>query len=479
MFEDVKLEYLVLTGEQEPGSPFLRAPAALWKSAKGWFYFNSKSWSPVLKNTTHALPIHPIRPGLRLYYEDTWRRPFWLSQSGYDRQRGALNMPNHQNSWLLTLLECWESMGYRSCQASSIKDTLIFLASREETLKTYPVINDTLGMFENPDTNPTKAQTLASLREATTEDYDNNIVALDGNSENLQLSDFLEVFENPRDARRQLQIPILRSSKIIKPGSLSDWKFQLPFHLRSETRTLSPEIAPSVPDTPHQEATFVCPGFVMSTHIDKFLVPDIVIHVTGLKLWMIWPATLENMKKAKHHILGDTSKVFDGDINRAIRELDGLTLLLVKEPHTTFILPPGFLHAVITFEPSVHLSGWYLDLAMFDENIQIFDQYLDMLESEWKIVQESILNSDYFCKLDFAKTQFYRFHFENIVIWHNLFLEFEKKTVSRQVSKLRTSARRFVKILNLFHAETTAKRCLSTAEMVIFKDLVGNNKQSR
>ena len=475
----MKLEYLVLTGEQEPGSSFLRVPAALWKSSKGWFYFNSNSWSPVPTNTTHALPIHPVRPGLRLYYEDTWRRPFWLSQTGYDRQRGALIAANPQNSWLLTLLERWESMGYRSCQASRMKDTLISLASRKETLKTHPVIDNTLGMFENPEKNPTITQALASLRAATPEDYNEYIVALDGNSDNLKRSDFLEVFENPREARRPLQIPLLRSSKIVKPGSLSDWKFQLPFHLRSPTRTLSLQTDSPVAGTPHQEATYVCPGFVMSTHIDKFLVPDIVIHVSGLKLWMIWPATLENMRKAKNHVLGDTSKIFEGDINRAVRDLDGLTLLLTKEPYTTFILPPGFFHAVITFEPSVHLSGWYLDLAMFDENIQSFDQYLDLLESEWKIVKKSFLHSDYFCQLDFTNAEFYRFHFESIVIWHNFFLEFEKKTVSRQISKLRTSARRFVKILNSFNAKTTAKSCLSNAEMIIFKDLVGNTKQSK
>jgi hypothetical protein len=285
------------------------------------------------------------------------------------------------------------------------------------------------------------------------------------------------VFENPREARRQFQLPLLKSNNIKRSGSLSDWKFQLPIHLRSDTRILSRKISSSAADPPHQETTFVSPGFFMHTHVDNLLIPDFVVHVDGLKLWLIWPSTPQNFLTFTSHLLGDRSGVLEGDLHRAIQVLDGLKVLLIEKPQTTFILPAGFIHAVISFEPAIHLTGWYLDLNEFDGCIRVFDSYLDLLELESKKAKKSILHSEHFCKLDFTKSDTYQVHFESIVLWHNFFLEFEKKSVSRQVSKLRTSAKRFVKILNSFDAEITFSNCLSKTALVIFKDLVSGKSK--
>lgn len=92
-------------------------------------------------------------------------------------------------------------------------------------------------------------------------------------------------------------------------------------------------------------------GAHTSTHMDFHGSSQVIVHITGEKLWLLWPPTRKNL----HWFNDIRDKLSTGDTTLdSIRNLEGLQVLLTSDVPFAFQIPPYCLHAVLTLTPSAH-----------------------------------------------------------------------------------------------------------------------------
>ena len=91
-------------------------------------------------------------------------------------------------------------------------------------------------------------------------------------------------------------------------------------------------------------------GAITAPHKDYHGSSQVMYHISGEKLWMLWPPTPNNLLwyGKRRDRTSTTNRTVE-----AIREMEGMTVLHVKDP-IGFSLPPYGIHAVITFSASSH-----------------------------------------------------------------------------------------------------------------------------
>lgn len=119
-------------------------------------------------------------------------------------------------------------------------------------------------------------------------------------------------------------------------------------------------------------------GSITQCHIDEWALSIFFLHVSGRKLWLIWPPTVENLKTYAKDVT-TTGKLLT--VTEAIDRLDGLQLLyLENSDQISWNFPPGTLHAVITFSPVATHVGYFLaKFEDFEHVKNITKIYLDTL----------------------------------------------------------------------------------------------------
>jgi hypothetical protein len=102
-------------------------------------------------------------------------------------------------------------------------------------------------------------------------------------------------------------------------------------------------------------------GWFTDTHVDGSGTSQILVHVEGEKLWLVWPVTKKilawwgiNHPSPLHGREPLTSLALDN--------LEGLQVLHVIQP-CTFILPPFAIHSVISFSTSSHTGTYFTHSA--------------------------------------------------------------------------------------------------------------------
>jgi hypothetical protein len=123
------------------------------------------------------------------------------------------------------------------------------------------------------------------------------------------------------------------------------------------------------------------PGTVTNTHRDYWLVGQVIQHIKGKKLWLVWPPQKDNMFKAPWPYLNQKGVLH---VMEAIESIPGLVVFLCDKP-VTFTLPPYTLHSVLTFELSVH-SGVRICSTIWMDGFQlvgrVIEEHLKEEESE-------------------------------------------------------------------------------------------------
>ncbi|KAF9447704.1 hypothetical protein P691DRAFT_760528 [Macrolepiota fuliginosa MF-IS2] len=103
----------------------------------------------------------------------------------------------------------------------------------------------------------------------------------------------------------------------------------------------------------------IVPGAgITFSHVDTWTGCTYISHFSGKKLWLFWPGTLENyrvlysrlLKGGDHHVLPAA----------AIWGLSGLEVMLVDDTwRPCWIMAPGTIHCVMTFNPLVATHGGF------------------------------------------------------------------------------------------------------------------------
>ncbi|KAJ3794487.1 hypothetical protein GGU11DRAFT_747922 [Lentinula aff. detonsa] len=130
----------------------------------------------------------------------------------------------------------------------------------------------------------------------------------------------------------------------------------------------APEDSPSpvILDESHRMTTsYTQPGSITLPHTDGFGYRVWVIHMKGVKVWLLWPPTKKNLAHIKRDIQGP--KENNSHLSHYINHLDGMEIWLVKPGHgdlpVAFELRSSTIHAYISITVSTHssLSTWRLE----------------------------------------------------------------------------------------------------------------------
>ncbi|KAJ4001081.1 hypothetical protein F5050DRAFT_1803507 [Lentinula boryana] len=123
----------------------------------------------------------------------------------------------------------------------------------------------------------------------------------------------------------------------------------------------APEDSPSpfILDEPHRmTTTYTQPGGITIPHTDGFGYGFRVIHMKGVKVWLLWPPNQKNLGLIKRDIQGPREN--DSHLSHYIDHLDGMEIWLVKPGHgdlpVAFELRSSTIHACISITVCAHSS---------------------------------------------------------------------------------------------------------------------------
>jgi len=99
-----------------------------------------------------------------------------------------------------------------------------------------------------------------------------------------------------------------------------------------------------------------------------------MVHCYGQKLWLLWPLTETNMEFYRDFFSQIAPPQFTID---CIHWLQGLQIYYIDNKYLVFVLPPNYLHTVITIEAFAHAGINFLDPAHFSEFSRIIKWFLN------------------------------------------------------------------------------------------------------
>jgi hypothetical protein len=116
------------------------------------------------------------------------------------------------------------------------------------------------------------------------------------------------------------------------------------------------------------------PGSITHTHLDGIGCSQFMVHFWGKKLWLFWPPTEENLRfYGRYHTqLAPQSLTMD-----SIQHLSGLQLHYIDNAYSACILPPNYLHAVISITASAHAGISFCHFSHVLESIRMMKWFLE------------------------------------------------------------------------------------------------------
>lgn len=105
-------------------------------------------------------------------------------------------------------------------------------------------------------------------------------------------------------------------------------------------------------------------GAITHPHLDFHGSTQVMFHITGEKVWLIWPPTPKNL-----HWYGRyrDQPVFENRTLEAIHQLEHIKVLHVWKPGHGFIIPPYGIHAVLSLSTSSHTGTKLWGYDWFDQ----------------------------------------------------------------------------------------------------------------
>jgi hypothetical protein len=127
--------------------------------------------------------------------------------------------------------------------------------------------------------------------------------------------------------------------------------------------------------------------------VDFYIIPQCMIHLGGAKIWFIWPANEYNLKLSKEVFLTGFGSPSFSCILQAMSTFDSLSVRLVRNPESVFVVPAGAIHAILTLERSCHCSALLSLLDDFPTAIKIMEFWITEWVSHWDCVESGQLSN--------------------------------------------------------------------------------------
>jgi hypothetical protein len=168
----------------------------------------------------------------------------------------------------------------------------------------------------------------------------------------LEASAVIDWSENPHRHRSYavLSLPM-------KPKGVGACQMSIPEEIRDRSLVHSVKMGKEKVDS--WSSTISPSGAVTPPHLDYHGATQLMYHIGGHKLWLLWPPTEKNLQWYRTH----RDRLPKPEINttlEAIEKLEGMRIHYAKPSDNNangFIVPPYGLHAVLSFTPSTHTGA--------------------------------------------------------------------------------------------------------------------------
>jgi hypothetical protein len=164
------------------------------------------------------------------------------------------------------------------------------------------------------------------------------------------------------------------TAMMVQMGTNQDMAIQVPLSIPATREglgkcglTLPPWIK-GRSTTTEWKTSLALPGTVTKMHTDYWLTGQVMQHIHGKKLWLIWPQTVTNVE---HNVWSFNTSPSINNTLEAIEKIPGLLVFFLQE-RTTFYLPPLCRHAVLTFDLSTH-TGTQLCNSMCENPLRLLE----------------------------------------------------------------------------------------------------------
>ena len=136
-------------------------------------------------------------------------------------------------------------------------------------------------------------------------------------------------------------------------------------------------------------STWTPPGAISHTHMDFYGSMQYFIHLSGDKLWLLWPPTEKNLEifSTSHKQTADPNRTLD-----CILHLEGLQLLYQDSAPSPFILKPNTLHACISFTSSIHAGIRIWNFPCFDISLYIMEWALQWMRGNSGLTRSELID---------------------------------------------------------------------------------------
>lgn len=117
-------------------------------------------------------------------------------------------------------------------------------------------------------------------------------------------------------------------------------------------------------------------GYLTEPHLDFYGVPSLIIHVFGVKVWLVWPATDENLGAVCENLINPAQHE-KLTIAVALSKLKGLKIVRCTRPGQSFVIEPFAIHAVISQTICGHHGKTFTNFSRFNDFRRSFTFYVD------------------------------------------------------------------------------------------------------
>ncbi|KAJ2912351.1 hypothetical protein MD484_g8054, partial [Candolleomyces efflorescens] len=313
------------------------------------------------------------------------------------------------NSWVSSLIREWDSgppslVELQQKRGRAILETLLSMETPIERLNAQSTSTPCCEIFRvGTRMGPRPSQLLAMIDLLSAPD----ISFSDSFNNTVERSVMAAEFWNAQS--------LLLSGKPFNRGGRLLAAFDIP---ATESGLLSCQYVPPFEDgkgcsLSHLTNTWTLAGAITHPHSDGIACAMIIVHWRGRKLWLLWPATLLNLRIMQPTLT--TTAHLDTTID-IIRHLEGLQVLFLTEEdffEFTFSLRPNTIHCCLSFTESCHVGmpvrsirylddfelvmGWAHDflattlipdtIICNEEKAQVVDKYEDAVR-EWEYIHK-------------------------------------------------------------------------------------------
>ncbi|TFK19009.1 hypothetical protein FA15DRAFT_674831 [Coprinopsis marcescibilis] len=383
--DGTRYKYIIFSAHRPPTSQDGKQVGDIFHDLAASYTYvkTSEGWgNPVQGEPDEDVPVYHPQLKNRVLWEGDWKPTGNFTYRAYKKEkkekaRAYTQVPVPANGWVLPLIERWQSgrsahmpmqlrLGLSILQALSQKEGATLIGPNQpevsRCIEFYPV--------ERTGPKPDFRQMLSDLV-----DNKNEEIFFDSITNRKMISADMVNFITHRDyfsynepiSDDRALTSLLYASDIwptAKDG-IKACGYQYPFKDGEQT------------EVTQANSTWTLPGTVIHPRMDGYGDRSFIIHYSGIRIWLFWPATSKNLTKAPQ--VTECTPRSGALTTILIEQMEGLEVMVVGEEgqEVSFCLKANVIYACLSLTESSHIGFFVRHIPFLKEAEGILDWAVD------------------------------------------------------------------------------------------------------